>query len=79
MVPAGSENGEYMNATRTTGMNEIRALSAIELDAVSGGTAAMMYNFTVAGMRIWGYGAADGNYGVQVEYGNKYIQRDGKV
>jgi hypothetical protein len=79
MVPASSENGEYMNANRTTGMNDIRALSAVELDAVSGAASTMGFDFTVAGMRIWGYGDTDGNHGVQVEYGNKYISRDGKV
>jgi hypothetical protein len=57
-----------MNANRNTGMNEIRALSAAELDAVSGGEQ-MSFNFTVAGMRIHGYGSSTGEYQVQVAAG----------
>ena len=68
-----------MNAKRNSGTSGIRALSAAELDAVSGGVTAMGFDFTVAGMRISGVGFSDGEYGVKVEYGNKYISRDGKV
>ena len=64
---------------RNTGMNEIRALSAVELDAVSGGSTKIAYDFTVAGMHIVGGYSPDGNYGVVVEYGNKFIGQSGKV
>jgi hypothetical protein len=64
-------------ANRNTGMNEIRALSAVELDAVSGGKIA--FDFTVAGMHIRGGYNENGEYGAVVEYGNKFIGQSGKV
>jgi hypothetical protein len=57
-----------MNANRNTGITEIRALSAAELDAVSGGET-MSYSFTVAGMRIHGFGSSTGEYQAQVAVG----------
>jgi hypothetical protein len=77
--PAQTTGNTNMNATRNTGMNDIRALSAAELDAVSGGAESMGFDFTVAGMRIQGYGGSDGFYGVQVDYGNKFVSRDGFI
>jgi hypothetical protein len=68
-----------MKANRNTGMNEIRALSAVELDAVSGGGTTKAFDFTVAGMHIVGGYSPDGKYGVVVEYGNKFIAQGGQV
>ena len=63
----------------STGMNEIRTLSDVELDAVSGGEVKKAFDFTVAGMHIKGGGSPDGSYGVIVEYGNNVIWQGGKV
>jgi hypothetical protein len=69
-----------MNAKRKLELNEIRALSAVELDTVSGGTATVAYDFKVAGMRITGnYDTDSGSYGVVVDYGNNFIAQGGKV
>jgi hypothetical protein len=76
--PVQTTGNTNMNANRNTGMNEIRALSAAELDAVSGGISGS-FDFTVAGMHISGGGNPDGSWGVEVEYGNKYVTRFGKV
>ncbi len=63
-----------MNAEPNTGTSEIRALSAVELDAVSGAAPKVMFNFTVAGMKIkGGYDDENGTYGVVVQYGNKFV------
>jgi hypothetical protein len=63
-----------------TGMNEIRTLSAVELDAVSGGAQKVMFNFKVAGMSIkGGYDDENGSYGVVVAYGDKFVAQGGKV
>ena len=68
-----------MKANRDTGMNETCALSAVELDAVSGGAVTTAFDFTVAGMHIKGIYSCTGDYGVSVEYGNKFIVQTGKV
>jgi len=68
-----------MNANLNTGMNEIRPLSAVELDVVSGGDFKQMFSFKVAGMTIWGGYQPDGKYDVVVEYGDKYVAQGGKV
>ena len=69
-----------MNANRSMELNEIRALSADELDRVSGGAATVAYDFKVAGMRISGnYDTDSGSYGVVVDYGNNFIAQGGKV
>jgi hypothetical protein len=68
-----------MKANRNTGTNETRALSAVELDAVSGGGVNRAFDFTVAGMHIYGGYSPDGNYGVVVNYGNNSIVQGGKV
>jgi hypothetical protein len=81
MVPASADKeNTNMNANLNTGMNEVRALSATELDAVSGGAAKVMFDFKVAGMHIkGGYDDQDGTYGVVVKYGDKYVAQGGKV
>ncbi len=80
MVPASLVKGNTnMSAKLNTGMNEIRALSADELDAVSGGAVVTMYDFKVAGMRITGGYDDKGKYGVWVEYGNKFIMQGGQL
>jgi hypothetical protein len=69
-----------MKANRNTGMNERSALSAVELDAVSGGVMKSAFDFTVAGMHITGgYDTQNGNYGVMVAYGNRAIVQGGTV
>lgn len=69
-----------MEARLNTGMNEIRALSAVELDAVSGGAQKVMFAFKVAGMSIkGGYDDENGTYGVVVAYGDKFVAQGGKV
>jgi hypothetical protein len=54
-----------MNMKRNTATSEIRVLSAVELDAVSGGEM-MSFTFKVAGMTVSGYGTSDGKYHAQV-------------
>jgi hypothetical protein len=69
-----------MSATRNMELNEIRALSAVELDTVAGGATTVGYAVTVAGMRISGnYDTDSGSYGVVVDYGGKWIAQGGKV
>jgi hypothetical protein len=69
-----------MKANRSTGMNERNALSAVELDAVSGGAVQTAFNFKVAGMHIiGGYDSTNGNYGVMVAYGDRAIVQGGTV
>ena len=68
-----------MKADRNTGMNDIRARSAAELDAVSGGGTTKAFDFTVAGMHIVGGYSKDGDHGVVVEYGNKFVAQGGHV
>ena len=69
-----------MEARLNPVMNEIRALSAVELDAVSGGAAKVMFDFKVAGMSIkGGYDDENGSYGVVVQYGDKFVAQGGKV
>jgi hypothetical protein len=69
-----------MKAKLNTGMNEIRALSAVELDAVSGAAPRVMFDFKVAGMSIkGGYDDENGTYGVVVAYGDKFVAQGGKV
>lgn len=63
-----------MDSKPKTRMNEIRALSADELNAVSGGAHKEMFNFTVAGMKIsGGYDDKTGGYSTLVEYGSSAI------
>jgi hypothetical protein len=63
-----------MNSELNTGTKEIRALTAVELDAVSGGAYKQAFSFTVAGMRIsGGYDDKTGANDVLVEYGDKYV------
>ncbi|MBL8883475.1 MAG: hypothetical protein JNL45_10525 [Hyphomicrobium sp.] len=63
-----------MDSKLKTGTNEIRALSADELEAVSGGAHKEAFNFTVAGMKIsGGYDDKTGGYSTLVEYGDKAI------
>ena len=69
-----------MNAKIKAGLNEIRALSADELDAVSGGAERPLFRFTVAGIHISGkYDDATGGYTVGVTYDGKFIVNEGKV
>ena len=69
-----------MNANLNTGMNEIRALSAVELDAVSGGATIKLFDITVAGMHMVGTANLDtGHYAVWVQSGSTLIIRGGKV
>jgi hypothetical protein len=69
-----------MKAKLNTGINEIRALSAVELDAVSGAAPRVMFDFAVAGMKIkGGYDDENGTYGVVVAYGDKFVAQGGKV
>ena len=73
---------EYMNMNSklNTGMNEIHALSAVELDAVSGGAVKQAFRFTVAGMHISGnYDDQTGEYNVGVNYDGKFVVQGGKV
>lgn len=81
MVPARSGKGNMnMNAKLNAGLNEIRALSADELDAVSGGAERPLFRFTVAGMHISGkYDDASGEYTVGVNYDGKFVVHEGKV
>ena len=63
-------------ANGNIGMNE---LSAVELDAVSGGMTAL-YNFKVAGMQIQGaYDPVHGIHVTVVEQGGRSIVRMGMV
>lgn len=63
-----------MNAKRNTEMKQIRALSATEVETVSGGAPKVMFDFKVAGMKIrGGYDDENGTYGVVVQYGNKFV------
>ena len=65
-------------ANGNIGMNEICALSAVELDAVSGGVMKSAFDFKVAGMHITGgYDTSTGDYGVMVAYGNRAIVQGG--
>jgi hypothetical protein len=69
-----------MNANLNTGTNEIRALSADEMDAVSGGAVIKLFDITVAGMRMVGTANTDtGHYAVWVKSGDTLIIRGGKV
>jgi hypothetical protein len=69
-----------MNSELNTGINGIRALSAIELDAVSGGAQKVAFRFKVAGMSITGnYDDESGEYNVGVNYDGKFIAQGGKV
>lgn len=57
-----------------TEIEEIQALSAAELDDVSGGAYKQAFNFSVAGMKIsGGYDDKTGGYDVSVDYGSSYI------
>jgi len=63
-----------MKSKLSTGMNKIRALSAVELDAVSGGAYKQAFSFSVAGMKIsGGYDDKTGGYDVSVDYGDNYV------
>jgi hypothetical protein len=63
-----------MNSKLTTRMNETRVLSAVELDAVSGGAYKQAFNFSVAGMKIsGGFDDKTGAYDVSVDYGDSYV------
>ena len=67
-------------STNNTGINEIRALTAVELDAVSGGAMTKAFEFKVAGMSIAGaYDSSTGDYAVLVGYGDKGIVKTGQV
>jgi hypothetical protein len=81
MVPATQDKrNTNMNANLNTGMNEVRALSASELDAVSGGATVKLFDITVAGMRMVGTANLDnGYYAVWVKSGDTLIIRGGKV
>ena len=69
-----------LKANGNIGMNEIRALSAVELDAVSGGVPQNAFNFTVAGMHIMGgYDTSTGDYEVVVVQKGRAYTRHGKV
>lgn len=69
-----------MNARFNAGLNEIRALSAAERDAVSGGAEKQLFRFTVAGIHISGkYDDASGGYTVGVNYDGKFVVHEGKV
>lgn len=63
-----------MDSKLNAGLNEVRALSADELNAVSGGAHKEAFNFTVAGMKIsGGYDDKTGGYSTIVEYGSNTI------
>jgi hypothetical protein len=68
-----------MNASLNAGMNEIRGLSAVELDVVSGGAVVTKYDFKVAGMHITGGYDEKGKYGVWVQYGKEFIMQGGQL
>lgn len=69
-----------MNSTPNAEINEIHALSAVELDAVSGAAPKTAFRFTVAGMSIGGnYDDKTGEYNVGVNYDGKFIVQGGKV
>ncbi|MBL8883474.1 MAG: hypothetical protein JNL45_10520 [Hyphomicrobium sp.] len=69
-----------MHSKLKTGMNEIRALSADELEAVSGGAEKQLFRFSVAGMHFSGkYDDASGEYTVGVNYDGKFVVHEGKV
>lgn len=68
-----------MNANLNTAMNEIRALSAVELDAVSGGAVVKLFDITVGGFQIVGVGNTDtGHNTTWVAGGGTLIIRPGK-
>jgi hypothetical protein len=59
---------------------EMRALSAVELDAVSGGARVNLFNITVAGMHIMGgYDPKTGDYSTAVIQKGVVYQNHGKV
>ncbi len=63
-----------MSPKLTPGMNGMQALSAAELDAVSGAAYKEAFSFSVAGMKIsGGYDDKTGGYGVSVDYGDNYV------
>ena len=65
-------------ANGNSGMNEIRVLSADELDAVSGGVMKLAFNFKVAGMQIsGGFDSTNGDYRTVVRYGDNAIVQGG--
>ncbi len=64
-----------MEASRNAGMNGRNALSAVELDAVSGGIKAI--DITVAGMHIVSNYNLEGKFNIMVAYGNTVIRRGG--
>lgn len=65
-------------ANGNIGMNEIRALSAVELDAVSGGSIKAI-DIRVAGMHITSNYDLDGHFHIMVHSGNTVIRRGGAV
>jgi hypothetical protein len=81
MAPAKSDRGNTnMNATLNTEMNDVRALSACELDAVSGGAIVKLFDFKVAGMHVVGSANLDtGHYAVWVKSGGTLIIKGGKA
>lgn len=69
-----------LKANGNIGMNEMRALSAVELDAVSGGARVNLFNITVAGMHIMGgYDPKTGDYSTAVIQKGVVYQNHGKV
>lgn len=63
-----------MNSETNTEIEEMRPLSASELNDVSGGAYKQAFNFSVAGMKIaGGYDDKTGAYDVSVDYGDSYV------
>jgi len=60
IAPADSNKGNSkMIANLSTETNEIRTLSAIEVEAVSGGAVVKLFDFKVAGMHVVGVANTD--------------------
>lgn len=69
-----------MNSKSNIRDSDIRALSHVELDAVSGGAQIQAFRFTVAGMSFSGnYDDKTGEYNVGVNYDGKFIVQGGKA
>lgn len=80
MVPAISVKGNTkMNANLNSAMNDIRSLSTVELDAVSGGAVVKLFDITIGGLQIVGVGNTDtGHNTTWVQGGGVLIIKPGK-
>jgi hypothetical protein len=69
-----------MNTMLNTEMNDLRPLSAEDVDAVAGAATVKLFDITVAGMRVVGTANLDtGHYATWVQSGDTLIIRGGKV